>query len=176
MIRTSASLVAITPLRAGCATRGPTRPGVARGLALAGTAATVVAPIVAGLAMRDDDTAMTWLPIAGVIGGLVGPSLGHFYAGKTSSRGLQYRFGGLGVVAGGALVLGLACSATNDLARCIDDTPAGVINTGLAAGALLFVFGVGDDIATADDAARAANRKNTRARDTAPGTRPIVEE
>lgn len=79
------------------------------------------------------------------------PTIGHWYAGRPVTRGLGVRLAGLA-----AMTVGAAIWAEKwDNAPGNDTSPAG---TFMALGAVAFVIGTVDDIATAPAAARATRR------------------
>jgi hypothetical protein len=117
------------------------------GLSLLGT----VAPFVVTVAAASTD--QPELALAGAIGMLVGPSLGHWYAGRYATGGLLMR--GAGV----ALVLGGLVQALDDLG--CDGSCGGSDGETLAiAGAAVFVGGTLYDLATAGRAAREWNERH----------------
>lgn len=100
------------------------------------------------------------LVIGGLAAAVVGPSAGHWYAGRTITGGMVARAAG-----GTALFLGIGVALGDAFDH--DDDEGGDGDGALAAG-LMFggmaavVGGVIHDIATADDAARAYNQHHAR--------------
>lgn len=121
----------------------PVSENVALGLSVSGTVASYAMLIVGDNLDQDGVSA------AGVVGAVLAPSAGHWYAHKPVSRGLVIRVAGAGVVA-----LGVAAGRSNDL--------VGLLLGGLVGGGLV-VGGTIDDIATSRSAARKHNehRVNT---------------
>ena len=89
------------------------------------------------------------LATIGVLGTLVAPSFGHWYAHELLSRGLGLRVGGVAASLVG-LIAAAACS------ECEINEPAVVL---VLTGAALYVVGTLDDIATAPRRARHYNER-----------------
>ena len=118
----------------------------ALGLSLLGTIAPVA--LLIGAAKADQPELAT----AGAIGMLVGPSLGHWYAGRYVTGGMLVRGGGTALMLAGVV---RAIGSLDCEERCSDD--GGVL---MAAGAVMFVGGTLYDLATAGRAARAWNEQH----------------
>ncbi len=104
------------------------------------------------------------LPAAGAIGVvamLVGPTVGHAYAGKTWNTGLKMRLAGIGVIgvaafaAGGAVASSRSCSIYSDCSS--SDRPLIMVAVLAGGGALLSLVGTVYEITTAQKAARRYN-------------------
>lgn len=118
----------------------------ALGLSLLGT----IAPFMVTVAAVSSD--QPELALAGAVGMLIGPSLGHWYAGQYVTGGLLIRG------AGAALVLGGLVQALDDFG-C--EGSCGSEGATLAlAGAAVFIGGTLYDLATAGRAAREWNEKH----------------
>jgi hypothetical protein len=137
-------------------------PVTALSLSMLGTAAGV------GMMAVGSGTDSGGLGLLGVATIVVGPSLGHFYAGETE-RGLALtgvRAGGGGVMVAGAFWLLLECFPF--LTECEGGAgPAIVMSTGLAVVA-------GSALYSIYDAPRAARRQNARARRLVLTPAPVV--
>lgn len=122
-------------------------PGVARTLSLLG-AAIPVGMVAVGLA--SDDSSAESLVTLGLLGTMVGPLAGHWYAGKIATKGLAMRLAGTAaVLVGGVMLVGCAFES-----ECNSEA----LGTGLLiGGAAVSVGGMLHDVATADDSARAYN-------------------
>lgn len=125
-------------------------PGAAVTLAIAGTALPFVAFAAAG---NGDDGALV---LAGLGGLIIGPSLGHFYAGDTRTGLVQagVRAGSMGLMLAGAIVLLDECGFEGD-PEC-NETPGAMMIIG---GGVLVV---GSAIYSIIDAPLAAHRHNQR--------------
>lgn len=129
---------------------GDKSPGVALGLSLLGTAAGYATFVAA---IDSEQEGLVWLGLGGMV---VGPSLGHFYAGE-SGRALGHsliRVGALGTMFTGAVVMVVDCWDEED-----DCGAAGPVL--IVGGALL---GVGSTLYSIVDAPAAANRHNQERR------------
>jgi hypothetical protein len=139
-------------------------PDTARALSLLPTAGGAVALAIAvPLATGRGSTGTTGGAfVLGTLGGLgvtFGPTIGHVYAGRWWSRGLKIRLYGLATAAAGALVAFLGACWDG----CRGDTTSHDVLTGagataFVAGAVLYVAGSIDEIASASAAARRYNR------------------
>lgn len=126
------------------------------GLALLGTAAPL-ALTIAGASTNQDG-----LTRAGALGMLIGPSAGHWYAGKIVTTGMAVRGAGtLVMLAGVAQAIGNI--------DCEDSCSSGG-GTLMAAGGLLFLGGTIHDLATAGRAAREWNATHLAVGPTVVGT------
>lgn len=92
------------------------------------------------------------LTMAGAVGTLVAPSLGHWYAHRGMTRGFGIRALGLGM-----FVVGAAMALDDVFDDTHDDQASG--STLLLLGLGTYVVGTVDDIATAGSAARTYNRR-----------------
>ena len=127
---------------------GDRSPAVALGLSLGGTAVAYGALFAAAEA---DSEALGWVAFGGMI---VGPSLGHFYAGEVG-RGLGHsgiRLGAAGIFVAGAMVAFSDCFFTEE------DECEGSAGPAIMIGGA--VLGVGSTIYSIVDAPRAARRAN----------------
>jgi hypothetical protein len=130
---------------------GDKSPGVALGLSLLGTAGGYAA-IAAG--SENGNEGLVWLGLGGI---LVGPSLGHFYAGE-SGRAIGHsliRLGAVGTMFAGAVIT---------FADCWDDEDGDCGSVGpviIVGGAVL---GVGSTVYSIADAPAAARRHNQERR------------
>lgn len=132
------------------ATSQPTESRRSEALAIALSAgSTLAGSIVTGLAVRTDNLAM------GVTGAslvLLGPSVGHWYAGSHGGYGLAAR------LVGSAAAVGGAWSALDCSHRREGEDNCGGLAIVAVGGALLFAGGVFYDIESAHRAIRRANR------------------
>lgn len=127
-------------------------PAVATALSLAGTAIPLV---MIGAALDGDDVNMP-LYVSGMVGTMVGPSFGHWYAHRPVTVGLLGRGVGAAMVGiGGATSLN-CLGAGKD---CAPDKTGTVI---MISGAVLYAGGTIYDIATAGRAAREWNSKQVQ--------------
>jgi hypothetical protein len=113
--------------------------------------------IVIGESLDDgegDDSLSGGLILVGGVIGLLGPSAGHWYAGKTFTGGMGLRVLGLATSMVGAFML-IDCSFDED-SRCNGNAPVLL----MLGGAASYVIGTIWDVATADDAARAWNARH----------------
>jgi len=119
------------------------------GLSLAGTAVPLAITIAAVSTDQDE------LALAGAAGMLLGPSLGHWYAGRVVTGGLALRAGGTALMFVGALqALG------HTLCHGHEDDCGGDGSALLIGGAAAFVGGTIYDVATAGRQARRWNEKH----------------
>ncbi|MCA9676890.1 MAG: hypothetical protein KC464_17785, partial [Myxococcales bacterium] len=131
------------------------KPGTATAAAIIGT---LVGPALimtgAALSGRDsgDDALESGLYWAGAMGLMLGPSAGHWYAGRTVTAGMGLRAAGATLAVAGAVGSFDKCFFVEE--PCDD---SGYLAMALL-GAGAFVAGVAYDVATADDAAREWNR------------------
>jgi hypothetical protein len=148
LVIVAALLLTASPALAGSAGEPPEAKieQTAIGLSLLGTVAPAALLVTAASAEQPR------LAVAGAIGLLVGPSFGHWYAGRYITGGLLVRGGGTVLMfAGVAQALGnIDCEE-----RCGSDGAALAV-----AGAVLFVGGTLYDIATAGGAAHKWNEKH----------------
>jgi len=108
-----------------------------------------------GLRECDDlDAALPMVSVAGVVGTLVAPSLGHWYAGKPFTRGLKTRLLGVGIAAAGALLFADACLAEG-CSRAAE-LPGQIV---MAAGGVAYLVGTVDDLSSVRRAVRESNRR-----------------
>lgn len=128
-------------------------PGTALSLSVLGTAAGF------GMMVLGDNADSGFLSLAGLVTTVVGPSLGHFYAGE-SGRALTQsaiRAGSVGVMFAGALWLASECGFFF-VSECEPGPGPGIMMaTGLVVGASSALYSI-------YDAPRAARRHNARAR------------
>lgn len=142
-------------------------PAIALGLSLLGTGAGIAA-LVAASEMEDGAP----LGVAGIGALVVGPSLGHFYAGE-SDRGIRHAAVRLGAVAamGTGLLLFFsspcAFGSENECPETREDVGIGIFLAGAA-------VGVGSTIYSIVDAPFAARRTNRKASSTMLLPSPIV--
>ena len=146
----------------------PKNPKVALALS-AGTTVIGGGLLIAAAALTDSqsnfkkDPAVLGFIAGGVATILVGPTLGHVYAGRTWNRWLRLRLVGAGaVVAGGAIALsggGDACGFPG--ARCSGAQSAAFLLGSLlmAGGAVTYVVGMSAEIGSAPHAADRYNRQ-----------------
>lgn len=131
-------------------------PGTALALSLGGTIASYTL-----LALSDDDSDggddNTLMGTAGALGIWLAPSLGHWYAGETWTRGLSWRLGGTAAMFTG-VIWALTCYGDDGEDDSDDDDCIGAWVL-LAGGAGAFVGGTVHDISTAPAAARRANER-----------------
>jgi hypothetical protein len=121
-------------------------PDTARLLSLAGT----VLPLgmfVVGITR--DDASSEGLVTLGLLGTVVGPLAGHWYAGKAGTKGLAAR---LAAMAGGLLGASLMINCSID--GCSNEALGPAL---LIGGVAAYLGGIYSDVATADDSARAYN-------------------
>jgi hypothetical protein len=148
----------LTPPEASQAEPTPTQPlpgderseGVALGLSVGGTVASW-AMIGAAVAMDrpGNDTAAS-LARVGLVGAVLAPSFGHWYAGTFATRGLGLRLAGLGLTT--LAVVGV-------IVMCEDECTPTIPEALLIAGAGLTIVGTLDDIATAPRDVRRHNQR-----------------
>lgn len=119
----------------------------ALGLSLLGTVVPFAVTVAAASADQPE------LALAGAIGMLVGPSLGHWYAGRFVTGGMLMRG------AGAALMLGGVVQALDELG-CDGSCGSSDGATLVIAGAAVFVGGTLYDLATAGRAARKWNERH----------------
>jgi len=100
---------------------------------------------------------------AGALGFVLGPSFGHWYAGKYFTRGLGCRLAGGGALFG-AMVLALANYDGGQDAGAAEGLMDAAIPILMLTGAVLYVSGTLDDIVTAP---RRVRRHNERLKDVA---------
>ncbi|MBL8623286.1 MAG: hypothetical protein JNK64_18385 [Myxococcales bacterium] len=135
-------------------------PNTALGLSVGVTLAGVG---LVGLGWNALDSAASTGPVpevllgAGVAAVGLGPTVGHWYAGRVMTRGLATRLAGTAAVLGGAALL-IADSACDDCER--PDVSAGDLLMGLGVAAI--VVGTVDDIVSAPGAARRTNAAQRR--------------
>lgn len=128
-------------------------PGTATALAVGGTLLPAAA-IALGFSVVDDNPGLGSLAITtGTIGLGLGPSAGHWYAGKSVTGGLGLRVLGAAVAGAGAMKAMDDCFLETQPCSSVGDSI-------MVAGAAVFVGGVVWDIATADNAARDWNRRH----------------
>ena len=140
-----------TPARPAVEPADDKSPGVAMGLALGGTALPIAAFFAAG---DGDDGALVLVGLGALI---IGPSMGHFYAGETQT-GLVHagvRAGSMGLMLAGAIALLDECGWEGE-SEC-NETPGTMM---LVGGGILLV---GSTIYSIIDAPLAAHRHNRRA-------------
>jgi hypothetical protein len=99
-------------------------------------------------------TGAGWLAFTGATLTIVGPTLGHTYAGKTWNTGLAVRIVGLGAASAG-LLAALTCSD-----GCNDNSNEDAAIVLFFGGAITYVVGTIYEIATARDAAVRYNRQH----------------
>lgn len=137
-------------------------PGAAFGLSLAGTAVGWGGLLIAA---EVDSPALGWVAVGGI---LVGPSLGHFYAGEVR-RGLGHT--AIRVGAGAIFVVGAVTTVSDCLFteenEC-EGSPGPLIMLGGA------VLGAGSTIYSLVDAPRAATRANQKRRNLLITPAPVV--
>lgn len=135
---------------------------VATTLSLAGALAAV--GLVVGATFSTDEPARySLLMTTGSITALVGPSLGHWYAGKLGTRGLALRAAGAATA-----LLGLGAAMAECPLLSSDCQP--MLGIGLlVVGAGVFVGGMVDDVITASARVRRYNRERA-----APVIAPVV--
>ncbi len=152
----TAALLLATPAAASAQSArdepDPKNPTAALALSLGVTAAGYATVYI----MNDRDAGSPGLGYLSAAAITLGPTVGHWYAGETFTRGLGFRVGGAATVVTGMVVLLRSCPIFGD--HC-DDSPGGAAL--LAVGAVAFAYGTMDDIFTAPSAAR---RYNQRAR------------
>lgn len=131
---------------------------VTTGASAIGTAVPLVLFTAAWMTHYDDDTKDTLLWAGGATL-LVGPTAGHWYAGKIVSTGLGLRLGGAALM---ALSSGLAGQSAVPELLGADGGSYELGIAGVVLGGGLMAVGAIHDIATADNAARAYNHKHAR--------------
>jgi hypothetical protein len=127
---------------------GEKSPGIALSLSLGVTVGSYV------LAVAGEETQSDGLSTVGALGIFLGPTVGHWYAGKGWTDGLTLRLAGLGAVMVGVILL-LDCGFEGS---CSDgeESPAAIV---MVLGAGAYVGGTIYDIATAPGSARAYNAR-----------------
>jgi hypothetical protein len=103
-----------------------------------------------------NDGASGVLVLTGGVISILGPTAGHWYAGKTVTAGLGLRLAGL-VAAGIGIVMLLDCDGDT-----CDESPNAALVLIAAAGS--YLIGTIWDVVTADDSARAWNRRHAEIR------------
>jgi hypothetical protein len=129
-------------------------------LSLGGTLASYGA-IGLAIALRGNGAA-GYIGTAGMIGTLIAPTFGHWYAGAIVTRGMGLRAGGLVVFVIGALADNEGCSLVygdpqSEPADCGDDFRTKKGTALMFTGIAMFVGGTVDDIVTAPRRARRRN-------------------
>ena len=132
----------------------------ATALAIAGTVAPLALLVGAGLAetVNQDGVAIA-LGVTGGVGVIVGPSAGHWYAGKAVTTGMGIRAASVTVGFAGLVMAGLCANADEDRSVNGGCNAAPYVVTTLA-GLAGYVTGVVYDVATAGRAVRAANERH----------------
>lgn len=123
-------------------------------LSVGGTLASWGAFVAVSSTSRFDGSAQGLGTVA-AFGTLLAPTFGHWYAGSIVTRGLGVRVLGVGSAFAGAVISFGRCSFEGE-GRC-EDADLGVAL--LLAGAVLYVAGTADDIATVSARVR---RRNSR--------------
>jgi hypothetical protein len=146
-------------------------------LSLGGTLASYGA---VGLAIATAPNQMTgYLGTAGIIGTLIAPTFGHWYAGAIVTRGMGLRAGGLVVAIIGAIADSEGCGLfygsgpEEEPADCGDNFRTAKGTTLMLTGIAMFVGGTVDDIVTAPGRARRHNER-LRAQFSAVAIAPVM--
>jgi hypothetical protein len=145
------------PMPPPAPTGGELSESAALGLSIGGTVGSWALLIGAAHYSKDGEGAGV-LGTFGAIGVMVGPSFGHWYAGKYVTRGLGLRALGIATVVAGAMFVVSQCPlfAESENGDGCDDTGGAMI---ALVGAGLFVAGTIDDIATAPGRVRKHNAR-----------------
>ena len=134
---------------------GPSSERTALALSIGGTLGSWGLLIASSGMVDDRASAAIALGSVGALGAVLGPSFGHWYAGKVATRGLGLRVGGIGSALLGLFLLVTDCPLDHEETLC--DSKIGLVT--LIGGAGLFLGGTIDDIVTAP---RRVRRRNQR--------------